>query len=49
MYINGSPYRDAEVLSQLRSCLHDVMINADLRIGGKLKIWDFIDSVPHEE
>ena len=49
VYINGSPYRDAEVSSHLRSCLHDVIINADLRIGGKLNIWDFIDSVPHEE
>ena len=34
-YIAGSPYRDAEGLSKLRSCLHDAIINADPRIGGE--------------
>ena len=32
--LTGSPYRDAEVSSQLRSCLHDAIINAYHRIGG---------------
>ena len=30
--ITGSPYRDAEGSSQLRSCLHDAIINAAPRI-----------------
>ena len=34
--ITGSPYRDAEGLSQLRFCLHDAIINAAQRIGGKI-------------
>ena len=33
VYLKGSPYRDAEVSSQLRLCLHDAIINASLRIG----------------
>ena len=32
--ITGSPYRDAERSPQLRSCLHDGIVNADPRIGG---------------
>ena len=35
--IKISPYRNAEGSSQLRSCLCDEIINADRRIGGKLK------------
>ena len=34
VYLNSSPYRDAEGSSQLRSCLHDTIINFDPRIGG---------------
>ena len=33
VYLQGSPYRDAEGSSQLRSCLHDTIINAAPRIG----------------
>ena len=32
VYIQGSPYLDAEGSSQLRSCLHDSIINASPRI-----------------
>ena len=45
VYLNGSPYRDAEGLSQLRLCLHDAIINASPIIGGKLKSSNCIDSV----
>ena len=38
VYLNGSPYCDAEWSSQLRWCLHDVIINADPRIGKKNKL-----------
>ena len=34
--ITGSPYRDAEGSPHHRSCLHDVIINADPRIGKKI-------------
>ena len=34
--LTGSPYRDALGYSQLRSCLHDAIINAAPRIGGEL-------------
>ena len=33
MYLKVSPYRDAEGSSQLRSCLHDAIINSAPRIG----------------
>ena len=33
VYLQGSPYRDAEGSPQLRSCLHDTIINAAPRIG----------------
>ena len=36
VYITGSPHHDAEGLSQIRSCLHDAIINATPRIGGKI-------------
>ena len=36
MYLKGSPYRDAEGLSQLRSCIHDAIINAAPIIGGNV-------------
>ena len=45
VYITGSPYRDAEGSSHLRSCLHDAIINASPRIGGVSKNSNFIDSV----
>ena len=35
VYLNGSPYSDAEGLPQLISCLHDAIINAALRTGKK--------------
>ena len=44
-YIAGSPYRDAEGSSQLRSCLHDAIINASPRIGGKLTNQNYIENV----
>ena len=34
VYFKGSPYRDAEGSSQLRSCLHYAIVNAYPRIGG---------------
>ena len=34
VYLNGSPYRYAEGLSQLISCLHDAIINSAPIIGG---------------
>ena len=45
VYITGSPYRDAKGLSQLRSCLHDVIINAAPRIGEKPTNPNCIDNV----
>ena len=44
VYLQGSQYRDAEGFSQLRSCLHDAIINAAPRIGGKLTNWSCIYS-----
>ena len=34
--LTGSPYRDAEGSSHLRSCLHDAIINDDPRLGGEI-------------
>ena len=34
VYLQGSPYRDAEGSTQIRSCLHDAIIDAAPRIGG---------------
>ena len=34
--LSGSPYRDAKGYPQLRSCLHDVIINDVPRIGGEM-------------
>ena len=45
VYITGSPYRDAEGPSQLITCLHDAIINAAPRIGGKSTKTNSIDSV----
>ena len=45
IYLEGSPFHYAEVSSQLRSCTYDAIINAALRIGGKLTNWNCIDSV----
>ena len=46
VYLNGSPYCDIEVLSQLRSCLHDTIINSTPIIGGGgLTNLNCIDSV----
>ena len=49
VYPNGSPYRDAEVLSLLRSCAHDSIINSAPRIGEFLTTWNCIDRVHIEE
>ena len=43
--ITGSPYRDAEGLSLLGSCLYDAIINAAPRIGGKSKNQNCIDNI----
>ena len=40
VYITGSPYRDAEGLSQLRSCIHDAIIIAAPRIEGEMDIFE---------
>ena len=42
--ITGSPYCYAEGLSQIRSCLHDAIINAAPRIGGKSTNTNCIDN-----
>ena len=34
VYLDGSPYRDAEGSSHIRSCLRDAIINTAPRIGG---------------
>ena len=39
VYLKGSPYRDADGSSQLRSCRHDEIINTAPRIGGH---WIFL-------
>ena len=43
--LTGSPYRDSEGSSQLISCLHDAIVNAAPRIGGKSKNQICIDNV----
>ena len=43
--ITGSPYRDAEGLSQLRSCLHDAIISTAPIIGKISTNSNCIDSV----
>ena len=43
--LTGSPYRDAEISSQLRSCLHYAIINAAPIIGGDFTNQNFIDNV----
>ena len=43
--LTGSPYRDAEGSSQLRSYLHDAIINADPITGKKLTNQNYIDNV----
>ena len=43
--ITGSPYRDAEGFSQLRSFLRDAISNTDQIIGGKLTNQNCIDNV----
>ena len=45
MYLNNSPYCDAEGSSQLISCLHDEINNSDPIIGEKITNWDCIDSI----
>ena len=49
VYINGSPYHDAEGLSHIRSCRHNYIINAARIIGGEMTNWNFIDSVHLED
>ena len=34
--LTGSPYRNAEGISKLKSCLHDAIINPAPRIGEKI-------------
>ena len=36
VYLQGSPYHDAEGSSQIRSCLHDAIINSSPRIGQRI-------------
>ena len=36
LYIQGSPYRDAEGPSKIRSCIYDAMINAATKIGQRI-------------
>ena len=43
--ITGSPYCDAEGYPQLRSCLHDAIVNASPRIVGKFTNQNYIDNV----
>ena len=43
--ITGSPYFDAEGSPHHRSCLHDTIINAVLRIGEKWTNKNYIDNV----
>ena len=45
VYLNGSTYCYDEGFSQLRSCIHDAIINAAPRIGKKLTNCNCIDSV----
>ena len=40
VYLKGSTYHDAEVLSQLRLCLNDAIINSASRIGRGLINWN---------
>ena len=44
--LSGSPYRDAEGSPQIRSCLHDAIINASLRIGGKMDKFELYRQCP---
>ena len=44
VYLQSSPYHDDEGSSHIRSCLHDEIINAAPRIGGKLTNWNCIYS-----
>ena len=37
-HLNGSPYRDTEGSSNIRSCLHDAINNSAPIIGGKIQI-----------
>ena len=41
VYITGATYLDAEGLSQLRSYLHDAIINSAPIIGGKMEKFEF--------
>ena len=45
VHITGLPYRDAEGLSQLRSCLHDEIINSVPIKGEKSTNPNCIDNV----
>ena len=49
LYLKYSPYRDAEGFSQLRSCIHDAIINAAPIIGEKWTNLNIIDSAHIEE
>ena len=46
LYFQGSPYHDAEGSSQLRSCIHDAIINAAPRIGGEIDKLELYQQCP---
>ena len=46
VYLQGSPYRDSEGLSQIRSCINDAIINSAPILGVKLTNWNCKDSLP---
>ena len=46
MYLKGSLYNDAEGYSQLRSCLHDEIINSPPIIGRKIDKLEFYRQCP---
>ena len=43
--LTGSPYCDAEGYLQIRSCIHDAIINADPRLGKNMTNKNYIDNV----
>ena len=48
LYLQGSPYRDSEGISQIISCINDAIINAAPIIVVRLTNWNCTDSVPLE-
>ena len=47
VYLQGSPYPDAEGSSHIRSCLHDAVINASPRIGQSIDKLELYRWCPH--